>query len=115
MAGLQRSVATFRRSGSSGLVWDEKLLPGDLSRIKKKEEEGVAEFREERVRHSKTMGSTGKMGRRSSTGGSRQVVFAAGFVSPAADDPPSPDVPPCLCCGVFSMNRSANRFKPRRR
>ncbi|CAL9762173.1 unnamed protein product [Musa acuminata subsp. burmannicoides] len=114
MARLQRSVTTFRRSGSSGMVWDENFLPGDLSRIKKKEEEGVAGFREETMRHSKSMGSTGNMGRRSSIGGSRQVVFPAGFVSPAAD-PPSPDVPRCLCCGFFSQNRSANRFKTRRR
>ncbi|CAL9054146.1 uncharacterized protein At1g15400-like [Musa acuminata AAA Group] len=114
MARLQRSVTTFRRSGSSGMVWDENFLPGDLSRIKKKEEEGVAGFKEETMGHSKSMGSTGNMGRRSSIGGSRQVVFPAGFVSPAAD-PPSPDVPRCLCCGFFSQNRSANRFKPRRR
>uniref|UniRef100_K3Z034 Uncharacterized protein n=3 Tax=Setaria TaxID=4554 RepID=K3Z034_SETIT len=26
MAGLQRSAQTFRRSGSSGLVWDERFL-----------------------------------------------------------------------------------------
>lgn len=26
MAGLQRSATTFRRSGSSGLVWDERFL-----------------------------------------------------------------------------------------
>ena len=26
MEGLQRSSSTFRRSGSSGLVWDERFL-----------------------------------------------------------------------------------------
>ncbi|KAF5788349.1 hypothetical protein HanXRQr2_Chr10g0463061 [Helianthus annuus] len=28
MAGLPRSEVSFRRSGSSGLVWDDKLLSG---------------------------------------------------------------------------------------
>ncbi|THU49095.1 hypothetical protein C4D60_Mb06t05940 [Musa balbisiana] len=61
------------------------------------------------MRHSKSMGSTGKMGRRSSMGGSRQVVFPAGFVSPAAD-PPSPDVPRCLCsyCSDLDLMDSAH-------
>ena len=30
MAGLQRSAVSFRRQGSSGLVWDDKLLSGEL-------------------------------------------------------------------------------------
>ncbi|XP_071717367.1 MAPK kinase substrate protein At1g80180-like [Rutidosis leptorrhynchoides] len=30
MAGLPRSDLSFRRSGSSGLVWDDKLLSGEL-------------------------------------------------------------------------------------
>ncbi|BAF18111.1 hypothetical protein OsI_20837 [Oryza sativa Indica Group] len=30
MAGLQRSSETFRRSGSSGLVWDDRHLSGEI-------------------------------------------------------------------------------------
>ena len=30
MAGLQRSSETFRRSGSSGLVWDDKKSSGEI-------------------------------------------------------------------------------------
>ncbi|KAM7258703.1 hypothetical protein ACFE04_014444 [Oxalis oulophora] len=35
MAGLQRSAVSFRRQGSSGMVWDDKFLSGEF---KKKEE-----------------------------------------------------------------------------
>ncbi|KAI3524495.1 hypothetical protein L1887_03152 [Cichorium endivia] len=37
MAGLPRSDVSYKRSGSSGLVWDDKLLSGEL--IKPNEEE----------------------------------------------------------------------------
>lgn len=30
MAGLPRSDVSFRRSGSSGLIWDDKLLSGEI-------------------------------------------------------------------------------------
>ncbi|THU52339.1 hypothetical protein C4D60_Mb10t02970 [Musa balbisiana] len=85
MAELQRSVTTFRRSGSSGLVWDERLFSGDLTQMKKKEKEegkeeegGAAEFRE--LRHSKSVGSIGMLGRSHSTGGGRG--FRAGSITP---------------------------------
>ncbi|CAD5186702.1 unnamed protein product [Musa acuminata subsp. malaccensis] len=117
MAELQRSVTTFRRSGSSGLVWDERLFSGDLTQMKKKEKEegeeeegGAAEFRE--LRHSKSVGSIGMLGRSHSTGGGRG--FRAGAVLPAVD-PPSPEVPRCVCCGFLSKHGSAKPSKPRRR
>ncbi|KAK9078269.1 hypothetical protein SSX86_002326 [Deinandra increscens subsp. villosa] len=33
MAELQRSSVSFRRQGSSGLIWDDKLLSGELKRF----------------------------------------------------------------------------------
>ncbi|XP_076938843.1 uncharacterized protein At1g15400-like [Bidens hawaiensis] len=39
MEALPRSEISFRRSGSSGLVWDDKLLSGELKPVKPKEEE----------------------------------------------------------------------------
>ncbi|RRT64290.1 hypothetical protein B296_00024806 [Ensete ventricosum] len=102
MAGLQRSVTTFRRSGSSGVVWDERFFSGDLSRMRK--EEAAAEFSE--LRHSKSMASS----IRRTTAGSRSTgAFCASFVSPGID-PPSP-----RCCGFLGTSRSAQPPKPRRR
>ncbi|KAG5559420.1 hypothetical protein RHGRI_009082 [Rhododendron griersonianum] len=36
---LQRSVTSYRRSGSSGLVWDEKLYSGELKRVPRPKDE----------------------------------------------------------------------------
>ncbi|CAL9138244.1 unnamed protein product [Musa acuminata var. zebrina] len=107
MAGLQRSVTTFRRSGSSGVVWDERFFSGDLSRMRK--EEAAAEFSE--LRHSKSMASSiGRTTARSGSAGGRHA-FRASFVSPGID-PPSPRF---ICCGFLGTSRSAQQPKPRRR
>ncbi|GJN37332.1 hypothetical protein PR202_gb26272 [Eleusine coracana subsp. coracana] len=60
MAGLQRSSQTFRRSGSSGLVWDERLMSEDghqmdHQRLSGEPEDGAMEFKE--LRHSRSVGS----------------------------------------------------------
>ncbi|KAK6927522.1 Protein of unknown function DUF4666 [Dillenia turbinata] len=55
MAALQRSTISFRRTGSSGLVWDEKFVSG-LS------EDGSIEYRE--LRHCQTVGAIGLMERK---------------------------------------------------
>lgn len=108
MAGLQRSMQTFRRSGSSGLVWDDQFLSGDLNQMKK-EEEGL-EFRE--LKHSQSVGSTGMMKR---SRGSGTQAFRTGNVSPSRD-PPSPGVSGCMLCGIFGRHRATTKPpKPRRR
>ncbi|KAL8234938.1 hypothetical protein R6Q59_021038 [Mikania micrantha] len=38
MDGLPRSEVSFRRSGSSGLVWDDKILSGKLEPKEEKKE-----------------------------------------------------------------------------
>ncbi|XP_038984665.1 MAPK kinase substrate protein At1g80180-like [Phoenix dactylifera] len=107
MAGLQRSAQTFRRSGSSGLVWDERFLSGDLNQMKE-EEEGL-EFRE--LRHSQSVGSIQTTKRGRSNG---MQAFRAVHVSPSMD-PPSPEVHRCIIlCGIFGRNRGTKPAKPRR-
>lgn len=49
MAGLQRSLATFRRSGSSGLVWDDAFLSSGDSDQKNKYEEHKGEESKDEV------------------------------------------------------------------
>ena len=78
MAGLQRSSETFRRSGSSGLVWDDK-----------KEIKPPA-------------GDGGKLDRSRSAGHAHGHAGyrAAGLVPPALD-PPSPRVAGCGFWSIF--------------
>ncbi|KAF0926512.1 hypothetical protein E2562_026002 [Oryza meyeriana var. granulata] len=82
MAGLQRSSETFRRSGSSGLVWDDRHLSGEMKPAGG-DGGGAAAARVERSRSS-------------GHGGYR----AAGRVQPALD-PPSPRVAVCGFCRFF--------------
>ncbi|XP_059635906.1 MAPK kinase substrate protein At1g80180-like [Cornus florida] len=80
MAGLQRSEISFRRSGSSGLVWDDKLISGELKQEKGKEEGGG--------------GGGGKVESR------EQQSYRTVKVEPKLIDPPSPKVSGC-CGGMF--------------
>ncbi|CAL4970726.1 unnamed protein product [Urochloa decumbens] len=66
MAGLQRSAQTFRRSGSSGLVWDERFLTDAA------EDSGSGggalrppgPRRQPELRHSRSVGSVSMLPRR---------------------------------------------------
>uniref|UniRef100_A0ACD5TRL4 Uncharacterized protein n=1 Tax=Avena sativa TaxID=4498 RepID=A0ACD5TRL4_AVESA len=95
MAGLQRSSLTFRRSGSSGLVWDERLMSEDHGRME-------PEFKE--LRHSRSVGSVG-LQRRQRDGGNQACRARA--VTPALD-PPSPKVAGCIFCGIFRKAGSSS-------
>ncbi|CAM0879856.1 unnamed protein product [Alopecurus aequalis] len=101
MAGLQRSSMTFRRSGSSGLVWDERLMSDDHGQME-------TEFKE--LRHSRSVGSVGLQTRRGSGVERGSQAYRARRVTPALD-PPSPKVPGCIFCGIF---RKAGSSKARR-
>jgi hypothetical protein len=58
MAGLQRSAQTFRRSGSSGLVWDERYLTEEQPCAG-----GACAVRQPELRHSRSVGSLGMLRR----------------------------------------------------
>ncbi|KAI3811157.1 hypothetical protein L1987_20874 [Smallanthus sonchifolius] len=77
MEGLARSEISFRRSGSSGLVWDDKLLSGELKTVKPKDEEET-----EKTEHQKAEPRPYKSVEVEST-----------------IDPPSPKV--SGCCALF--------------
>ncbi|CAO2166094.1 unnamed protein product [Urochloa humidicola] len=88
MAGLQRSSETFRRSGSSGTVWEDKhqSASGELARPAK--EEAPAARQQQR--------------RRSGSGG--HGGYRSGHVQPALD-PPSPRVAACGFCSIFGKDK----------
>ncbi|PWA68020.1 hypothetical protein CTI12_AA313640 [Artemisia annua] len=89
MAGLPRSEMSFRRSGSSGLVWDDKLLSGEL---KPKEEDEKVKKEPQR---------------------SEPKPYRTMEVAPTID-PPSPKVSGCgAICSMFG--NSAKNQKQRKR
>lgn len=99
---LQRSGETFRRSGSSGLVWEDRFLAEDGIQANKTKEEKPEDA-----------GANRQMERSSSNGGN--CAYRAMKVSPAVD-PPSPRVSGCGLCGIFANSNSVPHIsKPRRR
>ncbi|CAN6220892.1 unnamed protein product [Urochloa humidicola] len=129
MAGLQRSATTFRRSGSSGLVWDERFLTE--ADAEAKASDGAAEEPQPELRHSRSVGSIGML-RRGGAGDdkkakekkqkqghkeearSNQQVFRTKDVAPDVD-PPLPRVSGCILCTIFGGNSSSGAGKARRR
>lgn len=89
MAGLQRSSGTFRRSGSSGLVWDDKYLSGEIKPASGDGDAAAARV----VEQSQSSG--------------HGVYRAAGRVPPALD-PPSPRVALCGFCRFFGVGKGKN-------
>ncbi|GFS42708.1 hypothetical protein Acr_00g0081240 [Actinidia rufa] len=57
MAALQRSAVSFRRQGSSGVIWEDRFYSGDLNMMKRRQEqEANKEFGE--LRKCQSFGST---------------------------------------------------------
>ncbi|XP_027070714.1 MAPK kinase substrate protein At1g80180-like [Coffea arabica] len=99
MAGLQRSEMSFRRQGSSGLVWDDKLLSGELRRISTSKDDEAQQQKETKVEP-----------REAKTSAYRTVNLEPAF------DPPSPRV--SGCCGIFGgkpASKSQKRKHGRRK
>ncbi|XP_020596355.1 uncharacterized protein At1g15400-like [Phalaenopsis equestris] len=117
MAGLQRSSETFRRSGSSGLVWEDRHLPGEMNSNTSKPKD---DFDADPIslRPTQSVGAIGMMRRSRSTGGGTgggAKAYRADQVTPAVD-PPSPKVSCCgAFCGDFGKSGSNQKRKPRRR
>ncbi|KAI3716281.1 hypothetical protein L6452_23509 [Arctium lappa] len=120
MAGLQRSAVSFRRQGSSGLIWDDKLLSGELKRFPEgnpslSDADQAQSSENDRSKCSKTaIGSINTIRRsRSNNGGERS--FCTGKASPATE-PPSPRVPVCGFCSAFKKaNKTQTRTASRKR
>ncbi|GMI93882.1 MAPK SUBSTRATES IN THE STOMATAL LINEAGE 1 [Hibiscus trionum] len=130
MAGLQRSAVSFRRQGSSGIVWDDKFL-SELSQMKpeqqQQEEEGETKQEEqlqaqdnnnnnnpEKVDVVKdvkpTISPINTTVERSRSNGGERRGYRTGKVSPAID-PPSPKISACGFCGAFGKQVKNDRSK----
>ncbi|KAK6127941.1 hypothetical protein DH2020_038318 [Rehmannia glutinosa] len=115
--GLQRSAVSFRRQGSSGLVWDDKFL-GELNQLanqQQKEDGGSKPQRESKddsaaAAVTKSSPPAGLTIERSRSNGGRG--FRTGRVSPAIE-PPSPKVSACGFCSAFGKSKKTRRRLPK--
>lgn len=93
MAALPRSEVSFRRSGSSGLVWeDQKILSGELKPVKTKQDDDheAVSHKHKRSDHDHESKNQRK---------SYRTVEVTSTV-----DPPSPKVSGCGCFGKPAKN-----------
>ncbi|KAB2081424.1 hypothetical protein E1A91_A05G133300v1 [Gossypium mustelinum] len=124
MAGLQRSAVSFRRQGSSGLVWDDKFLSelnqgkpeeqqqgGDTKQLQKEEPRQLQDNRNpEKIDVVKGVAPINTIERNRSNG-ERRGYRTGGKVSPAID-PPSPKVSACGFCSALGKQTKNHRKKP---
>ncbi|EOA37299.1 hypothetical protein CARUB_v10010935mg [Capsella rubella] len=135
MEGLQRSTISFRRQGSSGIVFDDRLI-AELNKSggnEQKEDESQrdeqpkpvsetsdqakpiagGEEKDIKLKPIKT-GGGGIERSRSNGGGAQRHHRTTGRVSPAVD-PPSPRISSCGCCSAFAKNPPGKKVNPRKR
>lgn len=91
MAGLQRSTKSFRRQGSSGVVWDDKLLPEEIDELLRRDG-GNAGSGNPELRHCYSIGGTGMMVGNNVEGedGIAPCVYSRSYSTPIAAKPSSP-------------------------
>lgn len=97
---LQRSTASFRRQGSSGLIWNDRFLSGEI-RNDERQEDRCNDHRDT---------ATAATVQRSASDGGRGHGGRLVEISPALD-PPSPKISSVGCgfCSLFSSNRRRRR------
>ncbi|CAG7893997.1 unnamed protein product [Brassica rapa] len=122
MAGLQRSNISFRRQGSSGIVWDDRLI----AELNKQANEHKGETDEQDGQEDQTARPTSGGGvkpirteggierSRSNGGGANRHHRNTGRVSPAVD-PPSPRLSAFGCCSAFGKKPVKQRKRPPKR
>ncbi|XP_023514519.1 MAPK kinase substrate protein At1g80180-like [Cucurbita pepo subsp. pepo] len=101
MAGLQRSVVSFRRQGSSGLIWDDKFISEELIKAPQNDAESSTAAEElntgRNIPPIKTVDRT--RSNRAEARGFRSKDTAAATAT--AVEPPSPRISACGICSAF--------------
>ncbi|KAI9126018.1 hypothetical protein K1719_003436 [Acacia pycnantha] len=103
MAELQRSVTSFRRQGSSGLVWKDKFLSASQGHN----------------HPNNYQQQPPDPAPRRSRSAREQPYGLVNITLPPKEDPPSPKVPTCGLCGFFGKqsvadHRTTSKSKRRR-
>ena len=137
MEGLQRSTISFRRQGSSGIVWDDRVIaelnkqaneqkeesqrdeqPKPMSETSEQPKQNPSDEKD-KLRPIKTGVPTIERSR-SNGGGAARHYRTTGRVSPAVE-PPSPRLSTCGCCSAFGKkppgkkNNNPRKRPPKRR
>ncbi|CAK8574672.1 unnamed protein product [Lathyrus sativus] len=118
MAGLSRSHVSFRRSGSSGLVWDDRFLSGELNKLNPEQHQQRRKSTSTTTEESnynnniKELHDGTTIQRSRSTGAGRG--YRTGKVSPPAFDPPSPKISACGFCSPFAKKNQRSKPGTRR-
>jgi len=107
---LKRSAETFRRSGSSGLVWDDRFFFGDGDEMNK--DESGTDGRGDAFREKRTSRSTGFIGSKMECCQSKYNDETC-CLSPALELP-LPKASKRVLQGIFKKSVSANSAKPSR-
>ncbi|KAF8086885.1 hypothetical protein N665_0609s0016 [Sinapis alba] len=132
MEGLQRSTISFRRQGSSGIVWDDRVIaelnkqateqkqesqrneqPKPLSESSEQAKQNTrGDEKDNKLKPIKTGLPTIERSR-SNGGGAPRHHRTTGRVSPAVE-PPSPRLSTCGCCSAFPVKKK-KKNNPRKR
>ncbi|QCD80667.1 uncharacterized protein At1g15400 [Vigna unguiculata] len=112
MTEFQRSVTSFRRQGSSGLVWDDKFIAGLENQNPNQEAKASNNQNQQGQREVQGVESSVRL-ERSRSDGARP--YRTVNVAPASMDPPSPKVATCGFCSVFRKPGPAKSTKAKRR
>ncbi|KAF5726920.1 hypothetical protein HS088_TW22G00605 [Tripterygium wilfordii] len=114
MAGLQRSAISFRRQGSSGIVFDDRILTGEVQ-IPQSTDRKPPQEEQKEVIDAKDMKparpTISTIDRSRSNGGGRG--YRTGKASPAVE-PPSPRISACGCFGNTGKSSKRPRAGKRR-
>ncbi|KAL1199340.1 MAPK kinase substrate protein [Cardamine amara subsp. amara] len=121
MAGLQRSTISFRRQGSSGIVWDDRLI-AELSQ-QANDQKGEIQQHDGHAKLIKSEGQEqtvkpitgeGLKPIRTDGGVATRQHRNTGRVSPAVD-PPSPRLSAFGCCSAFGKKPPGKKVNQRKR
>ncbi|EOA22956.1 hypothetical protein CARUB_v10003694mg [Capsella rubella] len=109
---LQRSTASFRRQGSSGLIWKDRFFSGEIRNDVERQEDRC----NDQYRDGSMAATAATLQRSASDGGGCGHGGRLGEISPALD-PPSPKISSVGCgfCSLFSSNSRRRRGRGRRR
>ncbi|XP_021859149.1 uncharacterized protein At1g15400-like [Spinacia oleracea] len=111
-SGLQRSAISFRRQGSSGLVWDDRLVSGEIARPKDRSKPRF--YSQElalpnRAQQQKQQQQRSRDSRAQDDINVNVKPIKTGRSNNQNDEPASPRVKGCGCCPALGRTPRSGR------
>ncbi|KAM7266026.1 hypothetical protein ACFE04_003709 [Oxalis oulophora] len=110
MDGFSRSTTSFRRQGSSGLVWDDKFLQNEIRKVEEERSSGISSSNTATAANTDMPSSSSTT---TSNGGLKVNTYRTTKVSQPSMEPPSPKVSGCGFCNAFA--KPTHHKKPNKR